>query len=115
MAQTMTSVTIRKEIRGFLWMFSIVTLGLSCARLHYTLYNPPTDPLNSSKSYHDPIVVELIVTSALTYAWTTRLRRYYDAEKYDLPILFALWLVGAVFATVFLPVLSVDASQALTS
>ncbi len=67
-------------------VFSIVLLGLTSARIHYTSDLPAGDPLNDGVSFYgernvtaiteprlkyfpDPIVVELLVTTILTMAW----------------------------------------------
>ncbi|EKM49041.1 uncharacterized protein PHACADRAFT_265891 [Phanerochaete carnosa HHB-10118-sp] len=94
-----------------LWLFAAVTLGLSAARIHYTLHIPPGDPLNRGVDFYDPIVAELLATSAITVLWVpwvvSIITRTYDygivstflSETIGLFILFVLWLVGAAIAT----------------
>ncbi|KAF5362619.1 hypothetical protein D9758_009605 [Tetrapyrgos nigripes] len=92
-------------------IFSIVVLGLAAARLHYTLNLPLGDPLNFGVSFHDPIVVELLVTSILTMLWSwhvihvihkrreTRFVSTFRGGFVVLFILWVMWLVGAAIAT----------------
>ncbi|KAI0653246.1 hypothetical protein C8Q70DRAFT_1026652 [Cubamyces menziesii] len=96
-----------------LWLFSAVLLGLTGTRLHYTLRLPPGDPLNHGKSFYDPIVAELLVTSVLGMIWSSFIihiiHRSYDygristfvGELIGLMGLFALYLVGAAIASTY--------------
>ncbi|EJF58863.1 hypothetical protein BD309DRAFT_927161 [Dichomitus squalens] len=96
-----------------LWLFSAVLLGLTATRLHYTLFLPPFDPLNSGKPFYDPIVAELLVTSILALFWSSYIihviHRSYDygrfssfaAELLGLMALFTLFLVGAAISSTF--------------
>ncbi|KIP02593.1 hypothetical protein PHLGIDRAFT_286143 [Phlebiopsis gigantea 11061_1 CR5-6] len=103
--------SIRIGLYVMLWLFAAVLLGLSAARIHYTLHIPPGDPLNGGNDFFDPIVAELIATSALTLLWVPWvihvITRTYDyglvstflSETLGLFTLFVLWLVGAAIAT----------------
>ena len=52
------------------FLFSIVLLGLSASRLHYTIFLPKGDPLNNGHPFYDPIVVELAITSIFAMFWS---------------------------------------------
>ncbi|KAI0338668.1 hypothetical protein BDW22DRAFT_1362759 [Trametopsis cervina] len=102
---------IRIFLYVLLWLFSAVLLGLTAARIHYTLHIPLGDPLNGGNDFYDPIVAELIATSALTllyvpwiihviartaeYGWVST----FAGETVGLFILFVMWLVGAAIST----------------
>ncbi|GJE96156.1 hypothetical protein PsYK624_123490 [Phanerochaete sordida] len=107
----MTVNGIRVFLYIALWLFAVVTLGLSAARIHYTLHIPAGDPLNGGQNFYDPIVAELIATSVITILWVpwvvSTITRTYDygivstflSETIGLFILFVMWLVGAAIAT----------------
>lgn len=94
-------------------IFSIVLLGLTAARIHYTTHLPPGDPLNGGADFFDPIVAELLVTSLLVIAWSFFIihsihkrneNRFISTFRGELVGLFILWLmylVGAAIATSF--------------
>jgi hypothetical protein len=94
-----------------LWIFSAVTIGLTAARLHYTLHLPPHDPLNHGVNFFDGIIVEVLVTACLTMIFTpvllARIHRRHEygflstfgGELVGLLLLFTLWIVGAAVAT----------------
>ncbi|KAI0665547.1 hypothetical protein C8Q78DRAFT_986234 [Trametes maxima] len=94
-----------------IWLFSAVLLGLTATRLHYTIFLPPGDPLNNGRSFYDPIVAELLVTSVLTLFWSSYIihviHRSYDYGRFSsfafeligLLILFTLFLVGAAISS----------------
>jgi len=103
-------------IRAFsyfcLGIFSIVELGLTGSRLHYTEHLAPGgDILTLRSHFYDPIVVELLVTSVLTlfwafYAfaaiiarWETKVIASYTGEVISLFGLFVMWIVGASIAS----------------
>ncbi|KAA1466973.1 hypothetical protein DENSPDRAFT_812369 [Dentipellis sp. KUC8613] len=104
---------LRITLYAILWIFSAVLLGLSAARLHYTLHLSPFDPLNQGTSFYDPIVAELVVTTLLTMIWAPFIvhnivtkREYghlytFTSELVGLFVLFIFWLVGAAIATSF--------------
>ncbi|KAI0742220.1 hypothetical protein C8Q80DRAFT_1186786 [Daedaleopsis nitida] len=104
---------VRVGLYVLLWLFSVVLLGLSATRLHYTLFLPPYDPLNNGQSFFDPIVVELAVTSILTLFWSSFIihiiHRSYDygrvssfaGELLGLFVLSVAFLVGAAISTTF--------------
>jgi hypothetical protein len=52
------------------WVFSVVLLGLTSARIHYTENLSPDDPLNGGVHFYDPIIAELLVTSILVILWS---------------------------------------------
>ncbi|KAF9481101.1 hypothetical protein BDN70DRAFT_855794 [Pholiota conissans] len=72
-------------LRAFLYMclfaFSVVLLGLTGYRIHYTKGLDNGDILTSSTNFYDPIIVELLVTSCLA-------------------IIFSLWLMIAILARI---------------
>jgi hypothetical protein len=53
------------------WVFAVVLLGLTGARLHYTENLAPTDPLNGGHHFYDPIIAELLAASLLSMLWST--------------------------------------------
>lgn len=82
------------------WTFSILLFGLTIARLRYTTNLPQGDPLNNGVDFYgksclgcgeivtdgmsDPVVVELLVCSVLSFAfapivWVCSGNRIYDA------------------------------------
>jgi len=109
---------IRVALYVVLFLFSIVLLGLTADRLHYTLHLPPFDPLNNGNPFYDPIVAELLASSILTMLWSCysihTIHRGYEyglassftGEIVGLFILFVMWLVGAAIATSFWGALS---------
>jgi len=94
-----------------LWLFSAVTLGLTAARLHYTLHLPLHDPLNGGVNFYDRIIAEILATAALTMLLIpiliVRIHRRHEhgilstfgGELIALLFLFVLWIVGAAIAT----------------
>lgn len=53
------------------WVFAVVLLGLTGARLHYTDNLSPTDPLNGGHHFYDPVIAELLAASILSMLWST--------------------------------------------
>ncbi|OCH89391.1 hypothetical protein OBBRIDRAFT_794344 [Obba rivulosa] len=104
---------IRVGLYAALFLFSLVLLGLTADRIHYTLHLPPFDPLNGGNDFYDPIVAELLVSSILTMFWSCysihNIHRGYEyglatsfaGEILGLFVLFVMWLVGAAIATSF--------------
>lgn len=102
---------IRSCIYFVFWLFSLVLLGLTAARLHYTTHLPPFDPLNQGRPFYDPIVAELLVCSILGIIWAPFVVHMIHArheykylskvwqELLGLFILNVLWLVGAAIST----------------
>ncbi|ETW79581.1 hypothetical protein HETIRDRAFT_435012 [Heterobasidion irregulare TC 32-1] len=96
-----------------LWVFSVVLLGLTAARIHYTTHLAPRDPLNHGRSFYDPIVAELLVTTILTILWAPHIAlsiakgrqegilNTFAGELLGNAILFLLWIVGAAISTSF--------------
>ncbi|KAI0764129.1 hypothetical protein BC629DRAFT_1293649 [Irpex lacteus] len=94
-----------------LFLFAAVLLGLTAARVHYTLHIPEGDPLNGGRDFYDPIVIELLVTAALTLLWVpwvihviAKTSDYgwvstFAGETVALSILFVMWLVGSAIAS----------------
>jgi len=94
-----------------LFVFSVVLLGLSAARLHYTTHLEPFDPLNEGVSFYDPIVAELVATTIFTMLWSPYVihaiyaRREqgflttFAGEILGLSVLFLFWIVGAGIST----------------
>ncbi|KAI0295167.1 hypothetical protein B0F90DRAFT_1670204 [Multifurca ochricompacta] len=102
---------VRIVLYSILWAFSVVLLGLTAARIHYTESLSPDDPLNGGRHFYDPIVAELLATSILVMLWSmfaihtihTRRDRLilhtFATENIALFILFVMWLVGTAIAT----------------
>jgi len=94
-----------------LWVFAVVLLGLTGARLHYTENLSPTDPLNGGHHFYDPVIAELLAASLLSMLWSTfaihgiymRCDRFvihtFAVEAIALSMLFMMWLVGTAIAT----------------
>ncbi|KAI0270451.1 hypothetical protein BC834DRAFT_1039217 [Gloeopeniophorella convolvens] len=105
--------TVRVFLYCALWIFSVVLLGLTAARIHYTENLSPNDPLNDGRHFYDPVVAELLATSILAMLWSMfaihaihtrrdyRLIHTFAAEVVGLFILFIMWLVGTAIATSF--------------
>ncbi|KIM37777.1 hypothetical protein M413DRAFT_448290 [Hebeloma cylindrosporum] len=72
---------IRAFLYVVLFIFSVILLGLSGYRVHYTKGLHNGDILTTSTNFYDPTVVELIVTSSLA-------------------IIFSLWFFMAILARV---------------
>ncbi|KAJ8073877.1 hypothetical protein PM082_012155 [Marasmius tenuissimus] len=103
--------SLRVVLYFFVSLFSIVLLGLSAARIHYTTHLENGDPLNNGLNFYDPIVAELLATSILTMLWSwfvifaiqrRRENRFISTFRGELIGSFILWimlLVGAAVAT----------------
>jgi len=61
---------IRIALYCTLWVISLVLLGLSAARIHYTENLSPSDPLNGGQDFYDPVVAELLATSIIVTLWS---------------------------------------------
>jgi len=102
---------IRIILYGILILICVILLGLTGGRIHYTTHLPKGDPLNGGKDFHDPVVVELLVTSIFSIIWSIyisvvilqrhehRLLSTIGGELLGLGILFLFWLPGAGVAT----------------
>jgi len=107
--------TVRVALYIVLWLFSVVLLGLTAARIHYTEHLPAFDPLNNGHNFFDPIVAELLVCALLAMMWAPLVvhmihgRNEYRFlsrvwhELVGLTILWIMWLVGAAVATSIWP------------
>ncbi|KAI0061352.1 hypothetical protein BV25DRAFT_1826861 [Artomyces pyxidatus] len=103
--------TLRICLYCVLFAFSLVLFGLTADRLHYTTHLSSNDPLNSGKSFYDPIVAELLFSTLLTMFFVPFIvhaiakRRdnglvyTFAAEIGTLSVLFIFWLVGAAIAS----------------
>ncbi|THH06998.1 hypothetical protein EW145_g3691 [Phellinidium pouzarii] len=98
----------RAVLYSFIWTVSVVELGLTGYRVHHT---------KSTAGFYDPIVVELIVTAALTLIWLPASVFMHLMKARELGaagntgyaplhgetggnfILWVLWIVGAAFST----------------
>ncbi|KAH8110948.1 hypothetical protein DFH11DRAFT_1513714 [Phellopilus nigrolimitatus] len=95
----------RSALYSLLYAASVVELGLTGFRIHHT---------KSTAGFYDPIVVELLVTSALTLLWIpvtvfAHLRGSRNAESSGFAplhgesggnfVLWVLWLVGGAIIT----------------
>ncbi|KAF8913672.1 hypothetical protein CPB85DRAFT_1375534 [Mucidula mucida] len=102
---------VRIALYFTLGIFSLVLLGLTAARLHYTTHIPDGDPVNGGVNFYDPVVAELLVTTLFTMAWciftihTIHKRvenRYvytFRGELIGLFVLWMFWICGAGVAT----------------
>lgn len=98
---------LRIALHFTLGVFSIILLGLTSARIHYTTNLPAGDPLNGGVDFYDPIVVELLVTTILTIPWCIYIVRIihkridgslistFRGELIGLSVLWLFWIVGA--------------------
>ncbi|PAV17086.1 hypothetical protein PNOK_0715000 [Pyrrhoderma noxium] len=121
--QTLAFSVLRFCLYYAFWLFSLVLLGLTAARLHYTTHLPPTDPLNRGQPFYDPIVAELAVCSILGIFWAPFIvhmihakyeHKYFSRVWHELLGLFTLnilWLVGAAISTNIWPNLPAFCSQ----
>jgi len=105
---------LRLWLYAILWLFSVILLSLTIARLNYTLHLPKGDPLNHGSDFYDPVVVELLVDSFLAFAFVpfvfNLLNRFLIfsvskavIEAIALGILWLLWLIGCGIATSIWP------------
>ncbi|KIY61935.1 hypothetical protein CYLTODRAFT_362191 [Cylindrobasidium torrendii FP15055 ss-10] len=102
---------VRIALYVCLLVFSVVVLGLTSARLNYTLNVPEFDPVNNGEDFYDPVVVELLVTSILTFLWSLyaifilvrraepRILYTFRGELMALFVLWVMWVVGAGVAS----------------
>ncbi|KAF8587531.1 hypothetical protein K439DRAFT_1407471 [Ramaria rubella] len=97
-----------------LLLFSGTLVGLTAARLRYTLHLPPNDPLNNGRPFYDRIVAELFATSVFTFFWSVHMvhtiSRSVERGGFFVRIIFeflfldciwVLYLVGAAIASSF--------------
>jgi len=103
--------TLRKISYGILTFFSFIVFCLTIARLAYTDNLPRGDSLNGGRSFYDPDVVELLITSMMSMAWAGFLlytihKRVEDnlvstfrGELVGLFIVWMFWIVGTAIAT----------------
>jgi hypothetical protein len=56
--------------RDHQWIFAVVLLGLTAARIHYTENLSPEDPLNGGHHFYDPVIAELLAASILSMLWS---------------------------------------------
>jgi hypothetical protein len=57
--------------RNYQWIFAVVLMGLTAARIHYTENLSPEDPLNGGHHFYDPVIAELLAASILSALWST--------------------------------------------
>ncbi|KAN0103853.1 hypothetical protein V8E52_011573 [Russula decolorans] len=111
---TMTILpVIRIALYCTLWVFSLVLLGLSAARIHYTENLSPNDPLNGGQDFYDPVIAELLATSIIVTLWSMfaihaiymRCDRLvihtFGVECIALSMFWMMWFVGTAIATTF--------------
>jgi hypothetical protein len=102
---------IRTFLYGWLFATSVVLLGLTGYRIHYTKGLNNGDILTSSSHFYDGVIAELLVTSALAILislWflTVLMGRVrarglgsYASEHIQLFIIWIMFLVGAAVTT----------------
>jgi len=102
---------VRLVLYCFFWIFAVVLLGLTAARIHYTENLSPEDPLNGGHGFYDPVIAELLAASIFSMLWSTfaihaiymRCDRLvihtFAVEAIALSMLFMMWLVGTAIAT----------------
>ncbi|KAF7291571.1 hypothetical protein HMN09_01248200 [Mycena chlorophos] len=105
--------TLRKIAYGALAFFSFIEFCLTIARLAYTDNLPRGDPLNGGRSFYDPDIVELLIASMLSMAWSgfiiyTIHRRVehnlvstFRGELAGSFVIWMFWMVGAAIASGF--------------
>ncbi|KAJ2916359.1 hypothetical protein MD484_g4070, partial [Candolleomyces efflorescens] len=94
---------------GLLWCCAVVLLGLTAYRIHYTKRSNTGDVLTSRTHYYDPIIVELLVTSILTFIGSLAIiamiasrmggPKSFMGELLFLFIVWVMFLVGAAITT----------------
>ncbi|TFK26989.1 hypothetical protein FA15DRAFT_614903 [Coprinopsis marcescibilis] len=102
---------VRAGLHGLLWCCAVVLLGLTAYRVRYTKHRREPDVLTDRTRYYDPIIVELLVTSALaiigslffliTLAGRKRAGGLssFAGEQVYLFIIMVMFLVGAAITT----------------
>jgi len=102
---------VRIALYVILLVFAICELGMTAARLHYTLNVPEGDPVNGGVDFYDRIIAELLAASILAMLWAPLLivriyKRHentfistFGGEFIGLFVLFMLWIVGAAMTT----------------
>ncbi|KAF8153748.1 hypothetical protein B0H34DRAFT_661348 [Crassisporium funariophilum] len=102
---------MRIALYGALIFFSFILFCLCAARISYTTHLPRGDPLNNGRSFYDPIIAELLVTTLMTIPWSVFIaysihkrheNRYiskFRDEVIGLGILWIFWIVGAAVAS----------------
>ncbi|KZT34857.1 hypothetical protein SISSUDRAFT_1026079 [Sistotremastrum suecicum HHB10207 ss-3] len=100
MANRVSLTTLRIHLYILLFLFSVVLMGISAGRLHYTTHIPRGDPLNGGKNFFDPIVPELLVTAILlvvasaTFLWIVW-------QKVEMEFMTRLWFEIAVLSVLW--------------
>jgi len=104
---------IRIALYCTLWIFSVVLLGLSAARIQYTENLFPIDPFNGVQHFYDPVVAELLATSIIVMFWSMfavhaiymRCDRLvihtFGVECIALSMFWMMWFVGTSIATTY--------------
>jgi len=103
---------LRLGLYAALAVFSIIIIGLTSARIHYTKSRSSSDPIKAGTfHYYYPIVVEILVTYIFALLWSfwamfaigSRADRgylsSYVVEYFWLFIIWVLGLVGAAIAS----------------
>ncbi|KAI0268037.1 hypothetical protein BGY98DRAFT_1109283 [Russula aff. rugulosa BPL654] len=102
---------VRIALYCTLWVLSLILLGISAARIHYTENLSPTDPLNGGQDFYDPVVAELLATSIIVTLWSTfAIHAIYmrcdrlvihtmGVECIALSMFWMMWFVGTAIAT----------------
>jgi len=115
---------LRAPVYILLWITSLIVLALTGYRVHHTKI---FHPFHGGHGFYDKIIVELLVTSALTLLWvpigfhflsrhrgtvandaaTSSRRPTLSGETSFLTVLWVMWLVGAAIATNNWPLLAI--------
>ncbi|KAF9484749.1 hypothetical protein BDN70DRAFT_849011 [Pholiota conissans] len=102
---------IRMVLYGVLAFWSFILFCLAAARLNYTNHLPRGDPLNGGRSFYDPIVVEVLITTLMTMPfavfiilsihkrWEHPVVSTFLAEIVGLSVLWIFWIAGAAGTT----------------
>ncbi|EAU87463.1 hypothetical protein CC1G_02222 [Coprinopsis cinerea okayama7 len=102
---------IRMGLYAAFAVFSFFVFVFCCARLNYTTTLHSSDPLNGGRTFHDPVVAELLFTTLIAMPWSgfmiyTILKRYenryvskFREELIILGLIWLFWMVGTGIAT----------------
>ncbi|KAF8466804.1 hypothetical protein DFH94DRAFT_676220 [Russula ochroleuca] len=104
---------VRIALYCILWILSLVLLGLSAARIHYTENLSPSDPLNGGQHFYDPVIAELLATSIIVMLWSMfavhaiymrcnqLVIHTFGVECIVLSMIWMMWFTGTAIATSF--------------
>jgi len=101
---------IRTALYAALAVFSVIMIGMTSARIHYTKSRDSPDPIKPGTfSYYDPIIVQLLVTYIFALLWSFWAmfsigfradRGFATSYAHEYFWLFVLWVMGLVGAAI---------------